>query len=174
MGSVSATKPARVLSSSSAETLIMNSGKRRTEVDLKPAPEKKEPPEIKPISDAGVVCYAEWFGFTDKRLPEEKITQELREVVSYAYMVMRKQEAKEIEEKAAIPFPTWWQHKLAGQSDLLKTLLRGHSEYFKPDIDGGDLRKREHRQLRDGLEIDRKTSSSDVYKVILQKIKIQS
>ena len=176
---------------------------KRTQLDLK-KPEAK-PPEIKRISDAGVMCYAKRFGFAKlddlddlyKRLEElnsmesrgrlpavrelelERLRKEFepwKDIVSYAYWAMRGQENKEAEEKTKIPKPTYWQNKLAFQPSFIKTVLGAHSDYFKPDIDSGDLNKKMHRQLRDGLReegllVDRNTSNGDVLIAIVEKIR---
>ena len=151
----------------SADTVIT----RRTQLDLKPSKSL----EIRSISEAGVACYAHWFGFTDKILSEGQITKELRDVVTYAYWIIQKQEDKEMEEKAAIPKPTWWQTRLARQPVAVKVLLHANTKYFDYKDDCYDLAQNPHgrikRQLRDGLGIDRKTPDKEVFGILLEKIK---
>lgn len=128
------------------------------------------PPENRYIPDAGVLCFAKWFGFKDESLKEEALTDELRAVVSYAYKAMRIQEDKELEEKAKIPFPTWWQTKLSGKPQWIRVVLAADTKYFDTDKDAFDSNRRIGRQLRDGLGINRNASNSEVYSEILKRI----
>ncbi len=138
---------------------------------------KLDPPEAsivqlenKYITDAGVLCYAKWFGFKDESLKEEALTDELRAVVTYAYKAMRTQEDKESEEKAKIPYPTWWQTKLSGKPQWIRVLLAADTRYFDTDKDKLDSNKLMGRQLRDGLGINRNASNREVYNEILKRI----
>ena len=165
MGLVINTKTAVALSS--ADTVVT----RKTQLDPKPS----KPVEIQRISDAGVVCYAHWFGFTGKILSETQITDELRDVVTYAYWIMNGQEEKEMKEKAKIPKPTWWQSRLAGEPTLVKFLLGANTKYFDCSESFSDWTQNPNgtikRQLRDGLGIDRKTSDQDVFRGLLKEIR---
>ncbi len=152
------------------DTIELRTAGRITKINTEPTSGRKEQTRIKPISDAGVIVYAEVFGFKEEIISEDKITDELREVVSYAYMIMRKEEDKEAEEKTRISKPTWWQSKLVSQPIAIRRILGGYTEYFKPDIDGSDLKKKENRLLRVSLGMKSDASADEVYKKVLEKL----
>ncbi len=144
--------------------------KQNTKVDLEP-PVKEKQPEIKHITDAAVAIYAEIFGFTKGHISEDRITNELKDVVSYAYMVMRKEEDRETEERRKIPKPTGWQMMLIDQPIVIRKILGGYTKYLDPDPDNYSLRKKENRLLRVTLGMKEDAPAGEVYKAILKKIK---
>lgn len=162
------------------DTGMFNFGSKRTKVDLEPTTQK---PMLPHMSDAGVVCYAKWFGFTRGIIPEENVTQELREVVSYAYYAMLEQEDKERKVKEDILAKVKKEHEQDTLWQCLLSLKMGFTGNFmdsrlKPNMNDCNFDKRTQRQLRDGLKakglpINQNTLIEDIFRIILTKVKSQ-
>ena len=163
-----------------SDTLEIVASGQITQLDVKKP--SAEPLEIKHISDAGVVCAAKWFGFTDEILPENEVTNELRDVVSYAYFAMREQEDKEMDVKLEVLRTINKENEEEYfPRDLIKFLrasLLGNSidRRLPRDIDGGDPKKKMDRHLKDGLReeglsVNRTTPAKEVFRIILEKLR---
>lgn len=165
-------------SNSLANTGQFNFRSQDTTVNHEPVPL-----EIRQMHDGAVIEWTKVFGFTKEILSRyHTAPEELKNVVSYVYSAMRKQDDQETGRQIQI----LKEIQIANEQeyffrDLITYIRVSFSHNYsnrklKSDIDDGNPVKQRERRLRDGLgkeglPVNRNTTIEDVFRIVLEKIR---